>query len=843
MKQPPGFVLPPPTPGTPRGALVLAASAAALLSLASCAPRGGSSAASSPAPVPAAPASSAAAASEKPKAADSDERSLADLPEAVARLERLRESVDRISAPDAEFQKAVDQLETSRQGLGKVRGGLLKLPVDELRELDRVLGTSEKWISSKDDVIASRLRRIERRLVRVAELRREMTDLAALAEEESAPQGMRDRTAASLALLDDLERRLVALRSEVLVAVDKLAEVRGNSAAALAETEGRLESARGTSDQLSHEPIWRLNVAGWSAVEEAGKRLRRDAARVLLFAEENAAQFLFVSVLVFGATLALLSRLRRREGGLEVDGDDAVNAAAAAASRIRQVSWVAAIPPTVILVVLTAPAAPPAFYDLALLPAAPAAAWIVVKILGPGIWRTVWVLAASLAVLPLRGALEFFPVLGRLVFLLQTVPLAVVLVLDFRAPRWREGIAGTRLPRALRKVAWLLSAALAAAAVGTIGGWLRLANRLGLGALGTLAGMVLAAATYLVLVEVLRAAVASEAAQALLSVRHHAGDVLAFGLKALRFAALVSCTLIAIVSFELLGPLVQSLQRLLRSDVSLGTMSISLGGILSAAIVLWATFVLVRVVSFVLTREVLPRLTLARGMAFAVSVTTRYLLLLMGFVLAAGAAGIDLTKVGFLAGALGVGLGFGLQNIVSNFISGLILLFERPIQVGDTVDIAGTVGSVTDIGIRASTVRSADGAEVVVPNADLITKPLINWTLTDSHRRFDVGVGVAYGSALEGTAQALLAAASRTQGVVPAPAPEAFLQSFGASSLDWTLRVWIALAEAPRVLSDLKRAVSEELDRARIEVPFPQLDLRVRSVSPEAREALPGAPK
>ena len=193
-----------------------------------------------------------------------------------------------------------------------------------------------------------------------------------------------------------------------------------------------------------------------------------------------------------------------------------------------------------------------------------------------------------------------------------------------------------------------------------------------------------------------------------------------------------------------------------------------------------------------------------------------------------------------IAGALGVGIGIGLQNIVANFISGLILLFERPIQVGDTVDVSGAVGTVTKIGIRASTVRSADGAEVVVPNADLISKPLTNWTLTDSHRRFDVVVGVAYGSPLEVTAQVLLAAAGRTRGVVAAPAPEAFFQSFGASSLDWTLRVWVGIDEAARVLSDLKRAVSEELDRAGIEVPFPQHDLRIRSVSPEVREALRG---
>jgi small-conductance mechanosensitive channel len=199
---------------------------------------------------------------------------------------------------------------------------------------------------------------------------------------------------------------------------------------------------------------------------------------------------------------------------------------------------------------------------------------------------------------------------------------------------------------------------------------------------------------------------------------------------------------------------------------------------------------------------------------------------------AAGLAGIDLTTFGFLAGALGVGIGFGLQNIVSNFISGLILLFERPIQVGDTVDVSGAAGSVTEIGIRASTVRTFDGAEVIVPNADLISKPVTNWTRSNSDRRFDVAVGVAYGSPLEATAQALLAAARRTAGILSTPPPEAFFQSFGDSSLGWIVRIWTRMDESPRVLSDLKRAMSEELGKAKIEVPFPQRDLHIRSVVP-----------
>ncbi|MBI5442473.1 MAG: mechanosensitive ion channel [Deltaproteobacteria bacterium] len=153
---------------------------------------------------------------------------------------------------------------------------------------------------------------------------------------------------------------------------------------------------------------------------------------------------------------------------------------------------------------------------------------------------------------------------------------------------------------------------------------------------------------------------------------------------------------------------------------------------------------------------------------------------------------------------------------------------------------SGAAGTVTQIGIRASTVHTFDGSDVIVPNADLISKPVINWTGSNPNRRFDVPVGVACGSPLETTAQALLAAARRIPGVLPGPAPEAFFQSFGESSLDWTLRVWARMDESPKVLSNLRRAISEELGKEKIEIPFPQRDLNVRSVAQEAREALDG---
>jgi small-conductance mechanosensitive channel len=348
--------------------------------------------------------------------------------------------------------------------------------------------------------------------------------------------------------------------------------------------------------------------------------------------------------------------------------------------------------------------------------------------------------------------------------------------------------------------------------------------------------MILAA--YLVAAGLLQSLLGSGPAQELRMVREHAGLVAEKLLAALRVFGLLVVLTISVKSFGIGAWLGSAVSSFLGAKATVGSITISPGSLLGFALVLWTSSLLSRLLGFLLAEEVLPRFDLRRGTAVAISGITRYLILVGGFVLATGVAGIDLKTFGFVAGALGVGIGFGLQNIVSNFISGLILLFERPIQVGDAVDVSGATGTVASIGIRASTVHTFDGSDVSVPNADLISKPVINWTGSNPNRRFDVSVGVAYGSPLETTAQALLAAARRTPGILPGPGPEAFFQAFGASSLDWTLRVWVRMDDSPRVLSELKRAISEELGKETIEIPFPQRDLHIRSVAPEALEAL-----
>jgi small-conductance mechanosensitive channel len=210
--------------------------------------------------------------------------------------------------------------------------------------------------------------------------------------------------------------------------------------------------------------------------------------------------------------------------------------------------------------------------------------------------------------------------------------------------------------------------------------------------------------------------------------------------------------------------------------------------------------------------------------------------------LALGALGVDLTRLTILAGAFGVGIGFGLQSVVNNFVSGLILLFERPIHVGDVVEVGELGGEVRRIGMRASIVRTGQGAEIIVPNAQLITERLTNWTLSDRLRRIDLPVGTAYGTPPQKAIALLEAVAAGHPGILRNPAPTALCTGFGDSSINFELRAWTSQFERwSQMRSELAVAVYDAVRDAGMSFPFPQREVRLLRDGPDASAATPVA--
>jgi potassium efflux system protein len=272
-------------------------------------------------------------------------------------------------------------------------------------------------------------------------------------------------------------------------------------------------------------------------------------------------------------------------------------------------------------------------------------------------------------------------------------------------------------------------------------------------------------------------------------------------------------------------------KTVLTYSLTIGTVKISLWNILVFFFIIWITLLLSRLIRIIVEGEVTNKVKLRRGVPAAVSLILRIAVITIGFLLAVGAAGVEMSRLAILLGAFGVGIGFGLQNIFNNLISGIILAFERPINEGDIIEVGGTWGTVKQIGIRSSTIRTFEGAEVIIPNGNLISNELTNWTLTDQQRRVEVLIGVKYGTDPEQVLQILRDVANAHEETLKDPKPLPLFTEFGESSLNFRLLVWIPNAdERLRIQSELSVAVNKELKKAGIEIPFPQRDVHFKSI-------------
>jgi small-conductance mechanosensitive channel len=284
-------------------------------------------------------------------------------------------------------------------------------------------------------------------------------------------------------------------------------------------------------------------------------------------------------------------------------------------------------------------------------------------------------------------------------------------------------------------------------------------------------------------------------------------------------------------SLEYLGflkPLLASGLALLSVRLERGSIGVSLEEVLAFVLTIVSAFLISRFVRFALEEDVHSRMQTAPGLSYAVSTLVHYALLSLGFLLGLGFLGVDLTKITVLVSAFGVGIGFGLQSIVNNFASGLILLIERPISSQDAVEIGGLSGTVKRIGIRATIVRTADGADTIVPNSQFVSEKVVNWTLTDRRRRIRLAVGLNYGSPPEEVIRVLLAVAEAHPGVLKDPSPRALLLSYGDSAINYELRVWTdRFDQAAQIQSELAAAVYHTAQAAGMSFPFPQREVRL----------------
>jgi small-conductance mechanosensitive channel len=274
-------------------------------------------------------------------------------------------------------------------------------------------------------------------------------------------------------------------------------------------------------------------------------------------------------------------------------------------------------------------------------------------------------------------------------------------------------------------------------------------------------------------------------------------------------------------------------QTVLGIEFSVGAFSLSLQMILLVILVLYLTLFISWFFQAFIESQIFHNKRIDRGVRDAVKKLIHYALILIGFLVAMSMAGIDLKNFTILAGAFGIGIGFGLQDIVNNFVSGLVLLFERPVKVGDTVNVGENWGVIKKIGMRSTVVETLDLSEIIVPNSQMVSEKVTNWTLSSNISRIVIPVGVKYGTDMKQVLTILEKVANEHPDVVDTPPSSAIFTTFGDSSLNFELRAWITDVKIRfKVRSDLGVAIAEKLHTAGIEIPFPQRDLHLRSVEP-----------
>ncbi|MEN8808506.1 MAG: mechanosensitive ion channel domain-containing protein [Desulfobacterales bacterium] len=268
--------------------------------------------------------------------------------------------------------------------------------------------------------------------------------------------------------------------------------------------------------------------------------------------------------------------------------------------------------------------------------------------------------------------------------------------------------------------------------------------------------------------------------------------------------------------------------------ISIGSLNLSIKGIVLAIAIIFITQLAVRVGRELLKERILDKQSFDRGLQDSILTITSYLGWGLGLILALGTLGVNTTSLAVIFGALSIGIGFGLQNIFNNFISGLILLFERPIQVGDYIEVGGLWAEVKKINVRATVVQTFDNASVIIPNSELISQQVTNWSFKDKRMRRNLDVGVAYGSDIDLVQKTLLDIAQNTRGVLKYPRPDVLFIDHADSALIFRLRIWVYVDDFWRLPSQVRCDIDRRFRELAIEIAFPQRDLHIRTLPGQA---------
>lgn len=724
--------------------------------------------------------------------------------------------------------------------------------------LEAINSQEREWQSVKTRVTAWRTSLTERSTVldeRISEIRtlRDRWSEAVSTLKAGADQGSQtDQTSGNydivppeliaraeevLASLTELEKAASEKRSEFLAVGVRLSEVESRVDAELASIKRTRERELINIFSLDSPPIWKEN---WKdGLSNTGAAIRqtitRQTTELTNYARRSPQRFIAHGILLFGL-IALLYWARRQIAPLVEDEPKLRRPAA-----FFQMPIAAGLVLSFIFVGVLYPQAPRLLTTLLGFAVIVPGILILRQIVERPINYLLYGLLGLYIADRIRELFQDLPLLSRLIFSVEMIAACAFLIWFYTSRRVEQNVeAGsyalfTRVRRFVPIAVIVLGIALGA----NVLGFVSLSYLIGNGVLRSAYAALLLYTFVQILISAVAFLLRVRPLSLLSLVRNNRLRVRQGITRGLNWIVVALWVYIVLGLFSIRDVVFGVIGDIIGFTVHIGEISFTIGDILLFAVMIWVAVLISRFVRFVLQEDVFPRMDLGAGVAFAISSVVHYLILISAFLMAIAAVGFEISRFAIVAGAVGLGLGFGLQNIINNFVSGLILLFERPVKVGDTVQIGQHMGSLKRIGLRASVVRKVDGSDVIVPNSKLISDEVINWTMMDDRRRVDIPVGVAYGTEPARVLQLLLDIPRGDGRILTEPAPRSLFVGLGDSSLDFELRFWTDdKNDWVALRSEMLSEVYKRLNEAGIEIPFPQQDLHIRSITNTVEEQM-----
>ena len=721
--------------------------------------------------------------------------------------------IDNTTRELAATTKEIDarELETRRN----VRPGV---PLETLGEFETRWQKLVDQLTASSRQLTDRATALESDLAQMSVTRTTWKATAELAGKSNAPPEVMQRINKVLQGIDASEEMLQKRRASVLTLQTRVAEQTQRANSALRSIRSAQSAAVTRLWSQDSPPIWSPEVrtaAAQSLGRDGQVSLGAQAALVREYLEREWTKLIYIALLFIAFVIVML-RVKRQVAHW-TDKDRALDRS----NRVLQLPFSTAS-------LLAIVAARLILYD------APRGVWImlgmlalipIVVVLRSLIDRHLFPLVNALVVFYLIAQLRVLtapiPALSRVILLLETVGGLIFLIWFVRARR-RSG-PRTTSNKTARIASSIAVAGFGATIVTNSLGYVALANYLSLGILSAAYFAVILYAAARILEGLVLFALRTRPLASLGMIQRHQTLLQGRITLLIKVAAIVTWALLSLGAFSLREAVISRTVALFGADIGVRWFRISLGAVAACALTIWITLLLSRFLRFLLQEEVYHRFQLARGPAYAVSTLVHYVVLLVGFYVAIAALGADMTKFAILAGAFGVGAGFGLQNIFNNFFSGLILLFERPVQVGDLIQVGDQTGVVRRIGIRASIIALDDKSQLIIPNGQLISEKVTNRTYSSLQKRMELTIRTAYGEDPEQVIGLLVKTATAHPSVTKDPSPEAVLKQFGEDALVFVLGFTTEdVSRSAFVQSDVAVAVNAALREAGIEIPVPQ---------------------